>query len=209
MTGLTISITAIGTAIKETFVKRSGAKVNDLICVTGNLGAAHMGLQLLEREKRLFDANSVQQPDLTGYDYILERQLKPEARLDIIKLLAEKQILPNCMIDISDGLSSEILHLCDASDTGCRIYSEKIPIDPETREAGTEMNLEPITIALNGGEDYELLFTVPLDDFEKVHAIPEISIIGHITAKEDGTSLVLADGSLTTIQSMGWNSLKG
>ncbi len=208
MTGLTISITAIGMASKEQLVRRSGAKANDLICVSGNLGAAFMGLQLLEREKRLFDAGSEAQPDLTGYDYILERQLKPEARRDIIKILAEKDILPTSMIDISDGLSSEILHLCDASGTGCRLHINKVPIDNETREMAQELNLEPVTISLNGGEDYELLFTVALSGFEKITAIQEISIIGHMTAKEEGTCLVLPDGSLTSIQSMGWNSLK-
>jgi thiamine-monophosphate kinase len=209
LTGLTISITAIGTVSKEKLVRRSGAKINDLICVSGNLGAAYMGLQLLEREKRLFESNSLTQPDLTGYDYILERQLKPEARQDIIKLFSEKAIQPSSMIDISDGLSSEILHLCDASETGCRLFSDKIPIVDETREMALEMNLEPTTISLNGGEDYELLFTVSLTEFEKVNSLTGISVIGHMTAKDEGTYLVMADGSMTGIQSMGWNSLKG
>jgi thiamine-monophosphate kinase len=208
MTGLTISITAIGTVTKEQLVQRLGAKVNDLICVSGNLGAAYMGLQLLEREKRLFASGSQTQPDLTGYDYILERQLKPEARRDIIKTLAEKNILPTSMIDISDGLSSEILHLCDASGTGCRLHTDKIPIDQETLDMAKELNLEPVTISLNGGEDYELLFTVPLSDFEKINLMQGISIIGHMTAKDEGTCLVMPNGSLTRIQSMGWNSLK-
>jgi thiamine-monophosphate kinase len=209
MTGLTISITAIGTASTDQIVKRSGAKPTDLICVSGNLGAAYMGLQLLERERRIFDAKANVQPDLTGFEYILERQLKPEARGDIIKSLAEKSILPTSMIDISDGLSSEIQHLCDASETGCRLYTDKIPIDNETREMAKEMNLEPVTISLNGGEDYELLFTVPLLEYDKIMTIPGITTIGHMTAKNEGRCLVLPDGSITEIQSMGWNSLKG
>jgi thiamine-monophosphate kinase len=209
MTGLTISVTAIGTAPENSIVRRSGAKPNELICVTGNLGAAYMGLQLLEREKRLFDSGGITQPDLTGYEYILERQLKPEARVDIIKSLQEKNILPTAMIDISDGLSSEILHLCDASGTGCRLYTDKIPIADETREVAAELNLEPVTISLNGGEDYELLFTVPLSDFDAVSTIPGITIIGHMNSQDEGRCLVMPDGSLVEIQSMGWNSLKG
>jgi thiamine-monophosphate kinase len=208
MTGLTICITAIGTASKDRIVKRSGAKPTDLICVTGNLGAAFMGLQLLERERRLFDSKSNTQPDLAGYEYILERQLKPEARGDIIKILKEKSILPTAMIDISDGLSSEIMHLCDASETGCRLYTDKLPIADETRNMATEMNLEPITISLNGGEDYELLFTIPLTDYDKIITISGITLIGHTTAKSEGRCLVMPDGSLTDIQSMGWNSLQ-
>jgi thiamine-monophosphate kinase len=209
MTGLTISISAFGSATASQIVKRSGAKPNDLICVTGNLGAAFMGLQLLEREKRLFDSGGITQPELSGYDYILERQLKPEARCDIIKILSEKNILPSAMIDISDGLSSELLHLCDASGTGCRVRTDKIPIADETREMATELNLEPVTISLNGGEDYELLFTVPLSEYNNARSIPGISIIGHMTTKDEGCCLVLPNGSLAEIHSMGWNSLKG
>jgi thiamine-monophosphate kinase len=208
MTGLTISITAIGTAAREQIVKRSGTKPTDLLCVTGNLGAAFMGLQLLERERRLFGTAGTVQPDLTGYEYILERQLKPEARGDIIRLLAEKKILPTSLIDISDGLSSEVLHLCDASGTGCRLYTEKIPIAAETKEMALELNLEPVTISLNGGEDYELLFTIPLTEYDKIMAIDDVRVIGHITSKDEGCCLVLPDGSLTEIQSMGWNSLR-
>jgi thiamine-monophosphate kinase len=209
MTGLTLSITAIGTAPKEQIVRRSGAKPTDLICVSGNLGAAYMGLQLLERERRLFDGEKGTQPDLTGYKYILERQLKPEARGDIIRSMKDNDILPTAMIDISDGLSSEIQHVCDASETGCRLYTERIPIANETREAAAEMNLEPATIAMNGGEDYELLFTVPLSAYSTLMTIPDITSIGHMTVKSEGRCLVLPDGSLTEIQSMGWNSLKG
>ncbi len=208
MTGLSISITAIGTVPKGKFVQRSGAKPNDLICVSGDLGGAYMGLQLLEREKRIFDGGSNQQPDLTGYDYILERQLKPEARRDIINKLKQHAITPTSMIDISDGLSSEILHLCEASNTGCRMHVDKIPIAEETSKMATELNLEPVTMSLNGGEDYELLFTVPLSEYEKIVMLPDISIVGHMTAKDEGTLLVMPDGSLTEIQSLGWNSLK-
>jgi thiamine-monophosphate kinase len=208
MTGLTISITALGSAQAGQIVTRSGAKPTDLICVTGNLGAAYMGLQLLERERRLFGHSADVQPDLGGYEYILERQLKPEARGDIVRLLQEKTILPTAMIDISDGLSSEILHICDASGTGCRLYSEKIPIDEETRAMALELTLEPVTISLNGGEDYELLFTVPLVEYDRIITIQDVRVIGHITSNDEGCCLVLPDGSLTELQAMGWNSLK-
>jgi thiamine-monophosphate kinase len=208
LTGLTISITAIGTASKDKLVFRSGARENDLICVSGNLGAAYMGLQLLEREKRIFNQTGEMQPDLSNYDYILERQLKPEARRDIISLLDKHGIKPTAMIDVSDGLSSDISHLCDASDMGCRIYAEKIPIASETKEMAEELNLEPVTISLNGGEDYELLFTAPLTEFDKLSKMPEISVIGHITNKSEGNYLITPDGSYVEIISMGWNSLK-
>ena len=208
LTGLTISITAIGTASAEKLVYRSGARENDLICVTGNLGASFMGLQLLEREKRIFNQTHDVQPDLSEYDYILERQLKPEARKDIIDLLDKNGIKPTSMIDISDGLSSEITHLCLASSMGCRIYADKIPIADETKVMAEELNLEPVTISLNGGEDYELLFTVSLNDFDKVKTLPEISVIGHITNKSDGNYLITPDGSFVEIMSLGWNSLR-
>jgi thiamine-monophosphate kinase len=208
LTGLTLNVVAIGSAPKEKIAYRSGAKENDLICVSGDLGGAFMGLQLLEREKKIYEKSGNVQPDLSGYDYVLERQLKPEARRDVINLLAEKNIKPTAMIDISDGLSSEMLHLCDASDKGCKIYAEKVPIAPDTRKAAEEMNLEPFTIALNGGEDYELLFTVPLSDYETLSTIEGISILGHMAAKNDGKYIVMQDGSLVEIMAMGWNSLK-
>ena len=208
LTGLTLSITAIGSAPEERIVYRSGAKENDLICVSGDLGAAYMGLQLLEREKRIFDSNSAAQPDLTGFDYILRRQLKPDARKDIINKLGEMNILPTSMIDISDGLSSEILHICDASNKGCKIFIDKIPVAEETRKAAEELNMEPLSISINGGEDYELLFTVSLDAYDIITSITGIHIIGHITSKKDGCYLVLPDGSMTEITALGWNSLK-
>ncbi|MBN1597252.1 MAG: thiamine-phosphate kinase [Bacteroidales bacterium] len=208
LTGLTISVTAIGEAPDNMIVYRKGAKVNDLICVSGDLGGSYMGLQLLEREKQIFGKGG-SQPDLAGYDYILERQLKPEARRDIINLLAERQIKPTSMIDISDGLSSEILHLCDASETGCNIFADKIPVAHETRKAAEEMGMEPVTIALNGGEDYELLFTVSLDHFDLISAMPGISIIGHMASADSGINLIMPDGSSAEIMSMGWNSLRG
>jgi thiamine-monophosphate kinase len=208
LTGMTISITAIGAAPKERIVYRSGAGDNDLICVTGDLGAAYMGLQLLERELQVFQQTKIVQPELEGHDYILERQLKPEARRDIINTLAEKEIMPTSMIDISDGLSSEILHLCKASNTGCKIFADKIPIDKETREMAQEFNVEPTTVSMNGGEDYELLFTAKIKDYEKIAATEGISIIGHITKKSEGTLMVTPDGSFVEISALGWNSFK-
>lgn len=208
MTGLNISVTAIGIAPAGKIIYRSGAHANELICVSGDLGGAYMGLQLLEREKKIYNRNSGLQPDLTGYDYVLERQLKPEARADIIKTLAENKIKPTSMIDISDGLSSDLLHLCDASDTGCKIFADKIPIVDETKRAAGEMNLEPVTISIHGGEDYELLFTSQTANYEKLLTIPGISIIGHMTSKDEGNHLVMSDGSYIEIQAMGWNSLK-
>jgi thiamine-monophosphate kinase len=208
LTGLTICITAIGAVLHKKLVYRSGARENDLICVSGDLGAAYMGLQLLEREKKIFNQVGKIQLDLSVYDYILQRHLKPEARRDIINLFAENGIRPSAMIDISDGLSSEILHLCDASEKGCLIYAEKIPITKETRVMAEELNLEPITIALNGGEDYELLFTVSIREYDKISSLPDISVIGHMTKKPDGKYLVIPEGGLVEIISMGWNSLK-
>jgi len=206
--GMTICITAIGAAPKGKIVYRSGAQENDLVCVTGDLGAAFMGLQLLERELKVFDKSGSIQPELEGYDYILERQLKPEARRDIINLLAEMEIHPTSMIDISDGLSSEILHLCESSETGCKIYADKIPIAGETRKMAEELNIEPLTTAINGGEDYELLFTVPSKDIDKISSLNGISIIGHITKKSEGNYLVTPDASLVEIFALGWNSFK-
>ena len=208
ITGLHINVTAIGIAEEDKIVYRKGAKANELICVSGDLGGAFMGLQVLEREKAIYNKDSELQPNLEGYDYILERQLKPEARIDIINTLTDNNILPTSMIDISDGLSSDLLHLCDASDVGCRIYTEKIPIAEETRKSAEEMNLEPTTISMSGGEDYELLFTTPAENHEKLSSISGISVVGHTTNKEEGKHLVLPDGSYTEIQSMGWNSLR-
>lgn len=206
-TGLTISITAVGEVEKDKVVYRSGAKTDDLICVSGNLGAAYMGLQLLERERKLFEKGDVEKPDFGAYNYILERQLKPEARKDIVEIFKEIEILPTSMIDISDGLSSELLHICKSSDTGCYIYQDKIPVDAETAQMAEEFKIPPLTAALNGGEDYELLFTVPLNCFEKIAARPEISIIGHIVNKEKGCRLVLDSSEEVEISAQGWNAL--
>ncbi|MBN1182473.1 MAG: thiamine-phosphate kinase [Bacteroidales bacterium] len=208
MTGLTLSITAIGTVNEKEILYRSGAQENDLICVSGNLGGAYIGLQVLEREKEIFSKNSGIQPDLSGYEYVLERQLKPEARKDIIDFFIKEKIRPTAMIDISDGLSSDLMHICDASNKGCKIFSDKIPVDADTASAAEEMNLEPITCALHGGEDYELLFTVPLSDFEKLKEVQAISIIGHITASGEGRYLILPDGSAIEIAAKGWDGLK-
>lgn len=205
-TGLIISVTAIGHVTKKKIL-RSGAQVNDLICVSGNLGAAYMGLQLLERERKIFEKVGVSKPDFGMYSYILERQLRPEARKDIIEILEKANILPTSMIDISDGLSSEITHICNASDLGCYIYQEKIPIAEETIAMAEEFNLPPLTAALNGGEDYELLFTVPVSDFEKMAAIPEISIIGHMAPKNQACQLVLNSGDEIDIVAQGWNAM--
>ena len=205
LTGLIISVTCIGEG--ENIVYRNGAKDSDLICVSGDLGAAYMGLQLLEREKRVFAQNLENaQPDFKGKDYILERQLKPEARRDIIRILAEKNILPTAMIDVSDGLSSDIMHICEQSKVGCRIYEDKIPVDYETATMAEEFNMNLITAALNGGEDYELLFTVPLADHDKVKNIEQIKIIGHITELEAGLALVTRDGQEFQLRAQGWNS---
>jgi thiamine-monophosphate kinase len=177
LSGLTISITAIGKAAKSEVVYRSGAKENDLLVVSGDLGAAYMGLQLLEREKEVFKANPAMQPDLEGNDYLLERQLKPEARQDIIQFLKQLEVKPTSMIDISDGLASEIFHLCKSSHVGCTIYDEKIPIDAKTSMTALEFNIDPVTCALNGGEDYELLFTVSMEDYDKIKGNPHMTVM--------------------------------
>ena len=204
LTGLMISITCIGEVEPDKVVYRNTAKDTDLICVSGDLGAAYMGLQLLEREKRVFAKNSEAQPDFKGKDYILERQLKPEARKDIIKILGEKGILPTSMIDISDGLSSELMHICSQSKVGCRIYEERIPIDYETATMAEEFNMN-LVAALNGGEDYELLFTVPLSEHEKIQKIEEIKVIGHITPEQMGLALITRDGQEFELKAQGWN----
>jgi thiamine-monophosphate kinase len=204
LSGLSISVTAIGRAKKAEIVYRSGAQENDLIVVTGDLGGAYMGLQLLEREKEVFKANPNIQPDLDGFDYLLERQLKPEARKDVIALLKEMEVFPTSMIDISDGLSSELFHICKASETGATIYDEKIPIDATTATTAIDFNISPTTAALNGGEDYELLFTVKQSDYEKILGNPHLSIIGHITDKNSGMSLVDKNGALIELKAQGW-----
>lgn len=206
--GLVISITATGVADKDEVVYRNGASATDLICVTGDLGAAYLGLQILEREKRIYLENPGVQPDLEGFDYILERQLKPEARTDIHGLLKNLKVQPTAMIDVSDGLSSELLHICAQSGTGCAIYEEKLPIDPIAYNTARDLNLDPTTCMLNGGEDYELLFTIKIEDFDKVKANPNITVIGHITTKEEGCVLHPANGPTLPLTAQGWNALR-
>ncbi len=204
MTGLVISVTAIGTALKDELTLRSTAKNNQLICVTGDLGAAFVGLKILEREKKLHAEDPGFQPKLEGYDYILERYLKPEPRVDILLALKEKGITPGAMIDISDGLASELLHLCKASACGCQVYDDRIPIAQETREAAGEFQIEPLVAALHGGEDFELLFTVPLSDFDKVSTIEGVHVIGNITDRKGEALLVDNDGNGIRLQAQGW-----
>ncbi|OEY73690.1 thiamine-phosphate kinase [Salegentibacter salarius] len=205
--GLLISITAIGVAEKEDIVYRSGAKPNDLLVVTGDLGAAYMGLQILEREKEVFKANPNAQPDLDPYTYLIERQLKPEARKDIAPLLKELGVKPTSMIDISDGLSSEIIHLCKNSQVGANLFEEKIPLDPAVISVCEEFDIDSTTIALSGGEDYELLFTISQDDFEKIKANPNLSIIGHMTEEKEGMHLITRANQKLPLIARGWNSM--
>ena len=207
LTGLAISITAIGDAPKDKIAYRNGANETDLICVSGNLGAAYMGLQLLEREKSVFMGESNAQPDFSGKEYLLERQLKPEARRDIISALAEAGIKPTAMMDISDGLSSELMHICKQSNKGCRVYEEHIPLDYQTAVMAEEFNMNVTTCALNGGEDYELLFTVPLTDHEKVSKMEGVRLIGHITKPELGCMLITRDGGEMELKAQGWQAL--
>ena len=209
MTGLTISITCIGEGEAGNIVYRNGAKPNDLICVSGDLGAAYMGLQLLEREKSvLTGADKDAQPKFEGKEYILERQLKPEARRDIIEKLSAEGIKPTAMMDISDGLSSELIHICKQSDVGCRLYEEHIPIDYQTAVMAEELNMNVSTCALNGGEDYELVFTVPIGDHDKVAEIEGIKLVGNITTPELGYALITRDGNEFELKAQGWNPLK-
>ena len=209
LTGLTISITCIGEGEKEKIVYRNGARENDLICVTGNLGSAYMGLQLLERERLVFEGqNENIQPDFNGKEYILQRQLKPEARKDIIQKLAEKGILPTSMMDISDGLSSELIHICSQSNVGCRVYEDKIPIHLQAAVMAEELNMNIVTAALNGGEDYELLFTCKLEDYEKIITLEDVGIVGHITKPELGMNLTGRNGEEIPLKAQGWNSLE-
>lgn len=205
LSGLMLSITVIGRAKKEEVTYRNGAKEHDLVVVSGDLGGAYMGLQVLEREKQVFNANPNIQPDLDGHDYIMERQLKPEARVDVIQFLKELDVVPTSMIDISDGLASELMHICSQSNTGCRVYDEKIPIDGKTSMTAIDFNLDPITCALNGGEDYELLFTVKQSDFDKIKGNPHMTVIGHITDASEGLYYVDKNGSMVELQAQGWN----
>lgn len=204
LTGLTVSITVLGEVEKDCAVLRSGAKPNDLLCVTGDLGGAYMGLQLLERENEVYKVNPKMQPQLEGYDYILERQLKPEARQDIVTAFQKMGIKPTSMIDISDGLSSEIMHLCKNSKVGCNLYEDKIPMDEQTKQMAEEMNINPLVAALNGGEDYELLFTISQNDYEKIKTDPDFTIIGHITEASEGTNLITGAGSSIQLEAQGW-----
>ena len=205
-TGLVISITCLGEVNKGEAIRRSGAKETDLLCVSGDLGAAYMGLQLLERENRVGKGKKDFQPDFAGKEYILERQLKPEARRDIVKMLKDNDINPTSMIDISDGLSSEVMHICKASDVGARIYEERIPIDYQTASMAEELNMNVVMAAMNGGEDYELLFTVPLSEHEKISNLNGVSIIGYITKPELGMAMLSRDGNEIPLKAQGWNA---
>jgi len=206
--GLVISVTSLGYADEKDIVYRNGAETGDLICVSGDLGGAYVGLQLLEREKLVYLENPNIQPDLEGKDYIVERQLKPEARQDVIQILKDIGVKPTSMIDISDGLASELLHICSQSDKGCNLYEEKIPIDPMTYETAREFNLDPTVCALSGGEDYELLFTVKQADYEKMKNIADLSFIGYITEPSVGKNLVTKSGTVHEITAQGWNAFK-
>ncbi len=205
--GLLISVTAIGNAPKGGAVYRSGAKDTDLICVSGDLGAAYMGLQLLEREKVASAGQPDFQPRFEGKEYLLERQLKPEARRDVVEALAKAGIRPTAMMDVSDGLSSELLHICKASGAGCRVYEDRIPIDYQTAVMSEELNMNLVTAAMNGGEDYELLFTVPLHAHDEVRKIPGVKVIGHITDPALGCAMVMRDGGEIPLRAQGWNAL--
>ena len=205
--GLIISVTAIGEANEEDLVYRNGAHPNDLIVLTGDIGGAYMGLQILEREKAVFQVNPNSQPDIEMYSYILERQLKPEARKDIPPLLKQLGVKPTAMMDVSDGLSSELLHICKQSGVGCRLYEDKIPLDPQVISTCEEFNLDSTTIALSGGEDYELLFTIAQADYDKIKGNPNFSVIGYITDKEEGVNLVTRAGQFIPIIARGWNAL--
>lgn len=205
--GLIISITAIGEVEAKDVVYRNGAKENDLICVSGDLGGAFMGLQLLEREKLVFNETKGIQPDFSGNDYVLERQLKPEPRQDVIQMFEEIGVKPTAMIDVSDGLSSDLIHICNQSEVGCVIYEDKIPLDFTVVSLAQEMNLDPTVCALNGGEDYELLFTISLEDYEKIKDQKRVTIIGHITADKENYTIVDKNESVHQLAAQGWNAL--
>lgn len=205
-TGLLISITAIGQATKKEITYRKGAKPNDLLVVTGDLGGAYMGLQVLERENEVFKANPNNQPDLEPYTYIVERQLKPEARKDIVELLNKLEVKPTAMIDISDGLSSEILHLCKQSEVGCNLFEDKIPLDPTVISTCEEFKMDSTLVALSGGEDYELLFTIDQNDFDKIKGNPNLTVIGHIAEKSEGAHLITRANTKIPLTAQGWNS---
>ncbi|MFY7672225.1 thiamine-phosphate kinase [Tenacibaculum sp. MEBiC06402] len=204
--GMLISITAIGKAIEEDVVYRNGAKPNDLIVVSGDVGAAYLGLQVLEREKEVFKVNPQSQPDLENYSYLIERQLKPEARKDIPRILKELEVKPTAMIDISDGLSSEIMHICTQSKVGCNIFEDKLPLDPQVISTCEEFNIDSTMVALSGGEDYELLFTISINDFDKIKANPNLTVIGHITEENQGMNLVTRANQSIKLKAQGWNS---
>lgn len=206
--GLVISITSIGYADAKEVCYRNGAKEGDLLCVSGDLGGAYVGLQILEREKLIFLENPNIQPDLEGKDYIIERQLKPEGRRDIVSLLSQMEIIPTAMIDVSDGLASEILHICTQSGVGCSIYEDKLPIDPMTYETARELGLDPTVCALNGGEDYELLFTIKQADYEKLKNDVDITVIGHITDLASGAKMISKSNVVHELQAQGWNAFK-
>jgi thiamine-monophosphate kinase len=206
--GLIISITAIGEADEAELVYRNGAKSTDLLVVSGDIGAAYMGLQVLEREKQVFQVNPNNQPDLDAYTYIIERQLRPEARKDIRTLLHALEIKPTSMIDISDGLSSEIIHLCKQSGVGCNLYEDKLPLDPQLISVCEEFNIDSTTVAINGGEDYELLFTISMDDFDKIKGNPNFSIIGHMVQESEGIHLITRADTKIPLKARGWNALE-
>jgi thiamine-monophosphate kinase len=206
--GLIISITAIGEANEEDIVYRNGAKENDLLVVTGDLGSAYMGLQVLEREKQVFQVNPNNQPDLDAYTYLIERQLKPEARYDIKELLEKLELQPTSMIDISDGLSSEIIHICKQSKVGCNLYEEKIPVDPQFINVCEEFNIDSTTVAINGGEDYELLFTIKMEDFDKIKGNPNFTVIGHMVQESEGIHLISRANTKIPLKARGWNALE-
>jgi thiamine-monophosphate kinase len=208
LTGLTISVTSVGSVDKKDLVTRDGARPNDLICVTGDLGAAYMGLQLLERERMIFEQNKGVQPDLTGNDYVIGRQLKPEFPSDTLAELKKAGIHPGSMIDVTDGLASDLMQICKSSGTGCRIFNKQIPIDYETSRLAEEFKMDPLIPALNGGDDFELLFTVPLEMYEKVKEIIAVKVIGHITEKGSGNFLVGADGTEVELTAQGWQQEK-
>ncbi|GAA4762689.1 MULTISPECIES: thiamine-phosphate kinase [Flavobacterium] len=206
--GLILSITALGEADAEDITYRNGAKQGDLLVVSGDLGAAYMGLQVLEREKQVFQVNPNNQPDLDNYTYLIERQLKPEARKDVAEILKALDIKPTAMIDISDGLSSEIMHICKQSGVGCNLYEDKLPLDPQFINVCEEFNIDSTTIALNGGEDYELLFTIKIDDFDKIKGNPNFTVIGHMTQENEGIHLVTRANTKIELKARGWNALQ-